>query len=48
MTQKGYNLYPGSRDEAVEKETGQSVVSPLNAKQIAQGEVELFLEGEGE
>lgn len=33
--------------KAVEKETGQSVVSPLNAKQIAQGEEELLLEGEG-
>ena len=31
--------------KAVEKETGQSVVSPLNAKQIAQGEAELLLEG---
>ena len=32
--------------KAVEKETGQSVVSPLNAKQIAQGEEELLLEGD--
>ena len=32
--------------KAVEKETGQSVVSPLNAKQIAQGEAELLLDGE--
>ena len=31
--------------KAVERETGQSVVSPLNAKQIAQGEAELLLEG---
>ena len=31
--------------KAVERETGQSVVSPLNAKQIAQGEEELLLEG---
>ena len=31
--------------KAVEKETGQSVVSPLNAKQIAQGVAELLLEG---
>ena len=31
--------------KAVEKETGQSVVSPLNAKQIAQGERELLLDG---
>ena len=30
--------------KAVEKETGQSVVSPLNAKQIAQGEGKLVLE----
>ena len=30
--------------KAVEKETGQSVVSPLNAKQIAQGEAELLLD----
>jgi len=29
--------------KAVERETGQSVVSPLNAKQIAQGEGELVL-----
>jgi len=34
--------------KAVERETGQSVVSPLNAKQIAQGEEDLLLEGEGE
>ena len=33
--------------KAVERETGQSVVSPLNAKQIAQGEAELLLEGDG-
>ena len=33
--------------KAVERETGQSVVSPLNAKQIAQGE-ELVLEGDEE
>ena len=32
--------------KAVEKETGQSVVSPLNAKQIAQGEEELLLDVE--
>ena len=31
--------------KAVERETGQSVVSSLNAKQIAQGEAELILEG---
>ena len=31
--------------KAVEKETGQSVVSPMNAKQIAQGEAELLLDG---
>ena len=31
--------------KAVEKETGQPVVSTMNAKQIAQGEGELFLEG---
>ena len=30
--------------KAVERETGQSVVSPLNAKQIAQGEEELLLQ----
>jgi hypothetical protein len=34
--------------KAVERETGQSVVSPLNAKQIAQGEAELLLEGDKE
>ena len=34
--------------KAVEKETGQSVVSTMNAKQIAQGEGELALEGEEE
>ena len=34
--------------KAVERETGQSVVSPLNAKQIAQGEAELLLEGNEE
>ena len=34
--------------KAVERETGQSVVSPLNAKQIAQGEAELLLEGDEE
>ena len=33
--------------KAVERETGQSVVSSLNAKQIAQGEAELLLEGDG-
>jgi hypothetical protein len=33
---------------AVEKETGQPVVSTMNAKQIAQGEGELFLESEEE
>ena len=32
--------------KAVEKETGQSVVSPMNAKQIVQGEEELLLEGD--
>lgn len=32
--------------KAVERETGQSVVSPLNAKQIAQGEAELLLEND--
>ena len=32
--------------KAVERETGQSVVSPLNAKQIAQGETELLLESD--
>ena len=31
--------------KAVERETGQSVVSPLNAKQIAQGEGELLMDG---
>ena len=31
--------------KAVEKETGQPVVSTMNAKQIAQGEGELILEG---
>ena len=31
--------------KAVERETGQSVVSPLNAKQIAQGERELLKDG---
>jgi prophage antirepressor-like protein len=31
--------------KAVERETGQSVVSPMNAKQIAQGEGELVLDG---
>jgi prophage antirepressor-like protein len=31
--------------KAVERETGQSVVSPLNANQIAQGEAELLLDG---
>ena len=30
--------------KAVEKETGQSVVSSLNAKQIAQGEGEMILD----
>ena len=34
--------------KAVEKETGQSVVSPMNAKQIAQGEARLLLDGEKE
>jgi len=34
--------------KAVEKETGQPVVSMMNAKQIAQGEGELVLEGEEE
>ena len=34
--------------KAVERETGQSVVSPLNAKQIAQGEADLFLNGSNE
>ena len=34
--------------KAVEKETGQPVVSTMNAKQIAQGEGELILEGEEE
>ena len=34
--------------KAVEKETGQSVVSPLNAKQIALGEAELLLDGSEE
>lgn len=34
--------------KAVERETGQSVVSPMNAKQIAQGEAELLLEGKEE
>ena len=34
--------------KAVEKETGQPVVSTMNAKQIAQGEGELVLEGEEE
>lgn len=42
----GYILYPGSQSGAVERETGQSVVSPMNAKQIAQGEAEMLLEGE--
>ena len=34
--------------KAVERETGQSVVSSLNAKQIAQGEADLFLNGSNE
>jgi len=34
--------------KAVEKEIGQSVVSPMNAKQIAQGEEELFLDNNQE
>ena len=42
---KGYILYPGSRGGTVEKETGQPVVSTMNAKQIAQGEGELLLDG---
>ena len=37
-------MYPGSRGGTVEKETGQPVVSSMNAKQIAQGEGELVLE----
>lgn len=41
----GYILYPDSRGGTVEREMGQSVVSPLNAEQIAQGEEELLLEG---
>lgn len=44
----GYILYPGSRGGTVERETGQSVVSPLNAKQIAQGEAEMLIGGEME
>lgn len=42
---KGYFLYPGSRGETLEKEPVQPVVSSKNAKQIAQGEGELILEG---
>ncbi len=45
MTQKGCILYLGSRGGTVEKDTCQPVVSSMNAKQIAQGEGEVFLEG---
>lgn len=43
---KGYILYPGSQGGTVEKETDQRVVSTMNAKQIAQGEGELLLDGD--
>ena len=45
---KGYILYPGSQGGILEKETDQRVVSTMNAKQIAQGEGELVLEGDVE